>query len=236
MRFRGITLDVTRAIRTSPDNPTPWRPFTGCAEVISYHLSTWIKAQRLDVPRATGLMIHLVAPHVGDKTFWWDNIFCVALTTPTAAELAALDTPDEVFDTLMRATATGIDRAAETLELDAEALKHQLWQLSECDHSVTNTLHTRRPRGLGLRLSFEARMTRHVLDVDFVIRDNAGERYRETVQTSVPSTTALKGRFKRIALTDGVVSTPGTLIRPGQTLGTAKIAYYEWSRTLSDMI
>ena len=211
-------------------------PFTGFAAVISYHMSTWIKTKQLDVPQATGLMIHLAEPHVGDKTFWWDNTFCVALTMPSATELDGLETAGEIFDSLMRATARGIDRAAATLDLDAHALKRRLWQLPECDHSVTQVLHTRRPRGLGLQLSFEARMTQHVLDVDFVIRDNTGETYRETVQTSVPSTTALKGRFKRIDLTDGLVSTPGTLMRPGQTLCTAKIGYYEWSRALSDMI
>ena len=236
MRFQGISLDVTRSFQNSPENPTPWAPFTGFATVISYHLSTWIKGQRLDVPQATGLMIYLVQPHVGDKTHWWDNTFCVTLTTPTAAEMKALATPADVFDTLLRATATGIDRAAAALDLDANAFKRRLWQLPECNHMVTHLLHTRRPRGLGLQMSFEARMTRHALDVDFVIHDTKGERYRETVQTSVPSPLALAKRFRRIDLTDGIVSTPGRLMRPGQTLGTADIAYYHWSRALSDMI
>lgn len=247
MKLRWINVDMTSTCINMGFGKELWVPLRNHSEVLSWYLSLRARKDGLTMQEATAIQIIGATGEFAGATVTHNNTQIIRTSLENSRLLSDLRKGDDTFEFLERFTRDGFAILKKNEGLEIDFIDKYLSDFKSDKYECKTVLDQRKPRGTGLTLQLEGRMTNNFLRIDFVARKGVAEVYRETLMYEIPNRHFLGKPAHKIEIDGTRVSVSGRFRRPkfsqdGQlvlktvrTPTDLQTEYYVWERNLSQI-
>lgn len=249
MKFRGVNINMSPVCTDagySSDVRIRLKPYAG---VLAWQLSLACAAQKFELPNTSGILFVAVSEKIGNKLYWEGHTLMVCFAMKNTERLKDSRSKEDIFSLIADTILSGIELVDQNASIDLAILSDALEAFKANDCEVEAVVVERRPRGTGLLMIVDAKMTHRGLAVYFVVFRNSSEIFRELIQLTQPDHFFyLRGYFPRIDLDGDQVSLPKKLWKPNPARHEAVMQghfdraswganeLYKWSKSLKEIL